>query len=543
MKKIVTLFALSIYCITLSAQKLELAEVEAKLSKEAAKAQKSGLLLPAGYYWNQDKSSIHQFYVFTPKKSNESYLEVITASEDGKVGSVETLPNQEKSLAKFNLRTLEAVTEESQKELKGLSVAFLRNPKLAGMPTLITGSFVDRYKETLAGSLWVGYKFEKTDEQELSNKFWNFVSFPLGNDVIAKNSYLLGDPGSLRGALQGFGIREYLPLEGKAYVGGLKAVSGSNIFISGILNVKDGTWESVEDIDLGMKLTPGYDNPFYRHENGNTSILLNSGEEYKLLHVDAKGSKISLEKLQNPKSGGKYGGVPSRDLTLVGNKLFALTATFENISGKGIGLSISQLEDGKPTEYWTYTNEDLVSTIVLAPKQKLKVEKMKFFNLQSMKQLNNGDYLVNGFSNYDRANSSDRVFLALQISADGALKATYVLDSIEKNKDQLFNYSYGNIAPTIKETNNGFFWIERAVLKGEQKGIHTSTHTGYSTITNKAWRIDDTIARGQVAKVNTIDMTLSEVVQVGKIVGDAIGDLSQSGHLALFAGSGLIILK
>ena len=122
------------------------------------------------------------------------------------------------------------------------------------------------------------------------------------------------------------------------------------------------------------------------------------------------------------------------------------------------------------------------------------------------------------------------------------------MDAIKLGKGQLFaqkhEATHGPIAATIKKTSNGFFWIERAVLKGYEKGVHTwNEDKGYATQFN-AVRVEDTWAIGQVVKVNVANTSMSNVVTIeDQILGDRIGELSKNDHLALFSGSGLVVLK
>ncbi|MFK7952417.1 MAG: hypothetical protein AB8B73_06190, partial [Ekhidna sp.] len=292
MKKLFTLSVLSIFSFTLLAQKLELTNVDYKLSKEAAKSKKSGAFSSAGTYWNEDKSKLYQFYAFTPKKSSTTMVDVVTVEENGEVASAETVEFTKENLSKYNLVEHEAASQDAKKELEGLEVAFLRNPTLAGVPKVIKGTFVDRYQNTDAGSIWVGFKFQKEEEQELNDKFWSYVSFPLEDEVIAKNSHLVAAPSLLGKVVEGFGQREYFNANGKAYVVGLKATAGTNEFISGILNIADGSWDSKHTIDVGMKAAAAYG--YFRHDNGNVSVLINSREEkkYAILSLDPKGAKL-----------------------------------------------------------------------------------------------------------------------------------------------------------------------------------------------------------------------------------------------------------
>lgn len=550
MKRITVLIYSIFLCLPLLiAQKLAVTEVSHKLSKEAAKAQKNGNFSYAGIYWNEDKTQLYQIYAFVPKKSNTTMLEVVTVNENGKVASSEVMEFTDENLGKYRLVDHEAANYETRKELNGMEVAFLRNPVFAGVPKVIKGTFKDRYKSTAAGSIWAGFKFQKKEESELQEKFWRYVSFPLEDEVIQKNSYLLGDPASLVDLIKsGAGMRQYFAADGQAYIGGLKAVTGANIFMSGIMNMADGSWESVEDIDMGMKLSGGsFNAPYYLHSDGKISILLSSADQFKLLNLDSKGRKLNIQNMANPRSGGKHNALPSAAIYEVNNRAFVVTSTYETVGGKTVGMSISPLKGGIPESNWTFTNTDLASTLVRPAKQKVKIEKLKFLTLQSMRQLQNGDYLVNAYARYEQG-GVHRVFVALQISKQGKLKATYLMDAIQAGKGQQFDYRYGDIPVTIKETKDGFFWVERAVLDGYQKGIHTSSsawsagiydYTSYNSV-----RIDDTQALGQVVRVNTSSLSMSNAVTLeDQILGDIIGELSKNEHLTLFTGSGLLIIK
>ncbi|MEO0473632.1 MAG: hypothetical protein AAF206_28735, partial [Bacteroidota bacterium] len=509
--------------------------IPSKFPKDVQKEMKKSVVIPAGVYWNGDRTQLHQFSGFVPKGSESLRLAVLSVDEKGSVEEAKTMAFSPANLKGYELQTFESATEKAKLALNGYETAFIRNPTLAGSPTIIRGKFVDRYKN----GLWIGYKFEKSAQSKMEDRFWRFVSFPLGEEMLDQNHYLLQPP-SLLGKAWIAG-RRYLPARGRAYIGGLKAVSGSNIFLSGIFNLGSAQWEHQQDIDLGMKMRPDL-HSWIRHGE-HTSILLGSTEAFKLLQLDSQGQKQHLVALRIPQSGGKSNQAPSIKLHHEGNTVYAFASVYQGLMGKNIGLSVSSIENGQETQHWTFDNATLAAKAQLPAKQKIKLGKLKFMQLQQIKHLQNGDFLVLAQARNEKLNAVEMANLAIQIGMDGSLKACYLMDGLKPPKDEQLSQEQEMLTDII-ETQDGFYWLVRGTLKGDEQGVKVTTEELPTVIRTTTFRIDDTITIGQLARVNTQKGSISNMIQLeGKIYGAEAGAVSQSGSLALSSTEGIVIVR
>lgn len=519
------------------AQEIKPQYLKLKLSKPVKKASKKGNLVDAGIYWNKGKTNLVKMFLYTPKKSENLMMDVTSISENGTVEKTSTIPYSEDELKKLNINSVAKLQEESKQELKGYKACFIQNPVLAGFPTIKYGEFVDRYH---ASGLWIGYKFSKTNKVKLKDKFWATMVSPVNAEVLDKNYHLLAPPSDLGKIFTGFGYRQYLPASGKSYVGGLMATSGVNMFISGILNLTTGDWESKYEIDAEMKLMPNELN-FVELANGHRGILLVSADQYKYLEVDEKGKKVFLTPLKLPKTGGKHNVLPTVKMKAEENEVLIFTETYESIGGKKVGVSYSRIKQGVEVEHYVFENDDLIAKQVLAKKEKLKLKKLKHFNIEYLKMLRSGDYLLGGYGAYDNLKGTSRAFMALHFTQKGELKASYCLEAIKPQKDERFS---AKLAPLIIEVKNGFYWIERTEIHGYEKGVYSYTEKIGSTTRYTTLREDKTVTAGKVVRVNTNDISMSNAINIdGHIYGDRIGEISKNEHLFMSTSKGLLLVR
>lgn len=516
-------------------QNISLNEVKIKHSKEVKKAQKKGNMLDAGFYWNKDKSVLNKFYFFYDDKKDENKIEVFTFTQQGSLKETQILPFSQETLDKFSLVDFEKVKENKKREIERFKAAFVRNPVLAGSPTLVYGGFE---KENNSLGVFKRFKFKKGDTKKLGDKFWSFVYYPYGESALSRANHLI-QPTSALGKAVFIHRNDYMPVNSKAYVSGLMAVQGSKKLISGVLDVASATFDSKSEIDLPDAIIPGnFD--YVKLDNNETGMLIPVGkEDYYYLEVDNTGKKKHLIKLGIPKSGGKHNKRPTALIEKNDNDVFVLGATYKGLSGKKIGLGISKINKGK--ELWSkiITNDELTEKAVFSKKHKVKVDKLAFMDLKSFQVTENGDFLVLAKA---KKNIED-VTLIMNLSSKGELKACYAIEPINPPKDEKLTT---NLPTQLVPTQNGFYAISRANIKGYEKGVKMDSQTyraGYFNITEThSYRIDDTFSAANIAKINLKDKTISNVLQIkGFVVGDYPGKVSKDGSLIITSDSGKVI--
>lgn len=520
------------------AQTIKGSTVAVKDSKEAKKAISKGNFYQGGYYWNTDKTLLYKLTVFTAKKSNEEMLQIHAISELGEVVFSKVEPFTDEVLKGYDIHPANFEQEQAQLELKNYAPAYINNTALAGKPKIVFGSFTDRYHDS---GLWIGFQFEKAEKVELDEKFWSFVSFPLNEATLEKNYHLLSPPSGLGKLISGFGYRQYLNAQGKAYVGGLMATAGQDEFLSGVYDLKSRSWVKKNKINIGMKILPGQ-NSYERLENGNTAIILAGKDQYKCLIVDALGQKVSLTDLGTEKSGGTSNKqLAPVLLQLPNNQVAVASSSYQTIGGKGIGLGFGLVQNNELKGSWNFSNADLEAVLKVPAKQKVKLNKLKYLQLESIRAMRDGSYAVVGYATQEKANSSGRAQLLIHIAANGTLKACYAMESLTPPKEERLS---DKMPTTLIATKNGFYWIERSQIHGYEKGVYSFTDDfgNYERVTS--FREDRTLTIGQITRVNLNQGSISNAVTPkGLIVGDEIGAASAAGTLVISTADGLMLIR
>lgn len=524
------------YCLG-NAQQISQKNIKLTHSKEASKASKAGSLWNAGIYWNEDQTVLYKIAAFKEKKTKQDKIEVMSFKQSGEFIKTEVMDMTEANLAKYKLTDFNGSTATAREELSGFKAAFISNPTLAGKPSLIYGEFVEKYNDL---GIFERYKFKKGDKKKIEDTFWSTVYYPLESSIIERNNYLIQPKSKLGKAI--FNARNaYMPTTSKAYVGGLMATVGSKKFLSGILDVNTATWVTKHEIEFDASILPG-DLNYMRLDNQATAILVPTVNHFYYLQVEKTGAKEQLTKLSIPRSGGKHNLAPSTLLYKEASAVLALAATYETIGGKAIGLGISKLEAGK--EAWTqhFSNEALMAKLVQPNKQKVKLNKISFFALEKIRKLKNGDYLVLGNATKATANGTEKVFLAIQLSNEGALKACYLMEAIDTPKNQTLGES---LPVQLIETNDGnLYLIQRAEVEGYGKGVYYNVERSKMFTTRTSYRIDHTFSAGFVLKLDISSQKISNIIQLDElIVGDHPGTLSKDGHLLLEVQNQLVVIQ
>lgn len=512
--RVLTLVMLGVVAI-LQAQKIEKKVVEVEHQKAVKKGLKKGTASHVGVYQSQKDGKVYQFYSFTPKKSNEEKLEVIQFDESGNVKDV--------SIQEYSTKTIDAlgviedtlILTSDQQNLRGYQAAYLKNSTFTGSPKLVLGTFKDNYHSS---GVWSGYKFQKNNSFKLEENFWSFVAYPINETTIDRNNYLLLPPTEAGRTFNFAKYRRYISGTDLAYIGGVLPVMGTNQFLSGVYDVPNKKWVNKTTVDVGMKMLMG-ENPFIK--NGKEgSILLASGDNYKLLQVDELGNKKTLIPLSINKSGGKVNKQPV--VTIYKNmaaELCVIAPTYATLGGKQVGLSVSYILNGKELRCVNITNEQLIEKLQVPIKEKAKIKKFKYAEIEKIKELKNGDLLVACSARREYSNEVGRSHFIIHLNKTGELLACYATEGLLNPKDFTLT---NQLPPLMIETKTGFYWMERSNIEGFEKGVHSDTYSpsDWQTIYTTQ-RVDFTIAVAQIIHVNLQSKTLSNRITCKEwVVGD-----------------------
>ncbi|UTW64004.1 hypothetical protein KFE98_07655 [bacterium SCSIO 12741] len=521
----------------LHAQKIENKVVEIEHQKVVKKQLKKGNAEKVGLYQSSKDGSIFQLYRFTPKKSTEEKLEVVHFDQNGNVKEVLIKDYTQETIRELGVNQDSTFLTTEQQNLKDYKAAYLKNSTFTGSPKLVLGTFKDNYHSS---GVWSGYKFQKSSSTKFEENFWSFVAYPINETAIDRNNYLLLPPTEAGKTLNFAKYRRYISGNDLAYIGGVLPVAGVDQFLSGVYDVPNQTWVNKTTIDVGMKMLLG-ENPFLK-EGKEGSILLASGDQYKLLQVDELGNKKHLIPLSINKSGGKVNKQPVATIYKnSGGELCVIAPTYETFGGKKVALSVSYVSAGKELRCVNLTNEHLSEKQQVPTKEKAKIKKFKYAEIEKIKELKNGDLLIVCSARREYANEVGRSHFIVHLDKKGNLLACYVTEGLLNPKD--FTLS-DQLPPLLIETKTGFYWMERSNVDGFEKGVHSDSYspndwyTIYST-----QRLDFTIAVAQIIHVNLQTKTLSNrIVFKEWLVGDNFL-MDKNNGLYLPATGGLQYLK
>lgn len=508
MKKMATLaLMVSLGVSSVCASTLESTTIKMNYSKQAKKASKRGTLSSAGFFMNKDQSKLYKLSAFVDKKTKNDMFEIQVYDAAGKFQESEVLPLTQDNLNKYDLVNFDAQIQDQKQDLENLEVTYIDNPTLAGKPSLVNGVLTASYAQL---GVFERFKFQKQGKDKLNDKFWAQVYYPVGDNVISRNNYLVQPKPEKKFSRALFSIKNsFMPKNGKAYIGGMKAVSSVDVFLSGIMDLNTSQWVSKHEIKIPHKIYPGNLN-YIKLENDETGVLIPSKDKYSLLLVDNTGAKKNIITLGIEKTGGQHGYQPSTYLFNDNESVLTFVLTASSMSAGKIGLSVSKVSSGKETWSKNYSTKDLSNAAVLVKKDKVKIKKLKAPSIQAVTKVDNGDYLVSvEFGSGENAN-----FLVLQVSADGDLLAAYPLPGVPKPKAKL-------LAPLpiqfLKATDDSYFAVVRSEVDGYQKGQYTdvSSYTSgdFLVTTTTSFRNDDAYTAGYVLKLDLKNKTTSNIIR------------------------------
>ncbi|MEL6132722.1 MAG: hypothetical protein AAFR59_05090, partial [Bacteroidota bacterium] len=522
---VINLFLVS-FCLSLSAQKLSLTEIDLPLSKNATKAAKKGALLNGGSFLSTDGKTQYSFYLYQPKGASMMYDVIGVDISSGKVTSSQTEAYTMDNLAKYDLYVQDEIVEaeDASSDLGGREFGFFRRPGLAGPPTLVKGKFENKY----VNAVWAGYKFKKGEGEKLAESFWPDFSFAIEEGVSNQN-YLLRKRMTLGRLL--FGGRNYIPMDGKAYVGGLMAVSGVNMFLTGIFDMESMTWDHKGESELEPGLT------FLDHvrrENGHVICLMSSKSSYFLVEFDGRGNKINKLNLSIPHT--RNYAYTTFDLYEATDAIFVIGSHLDKPNtGMKAGLSITKVQNRQEVFHVMHDFAAIQGSIQAAPKNKAKFKASMNQQIESIEQLANGDYLliynsgIVPFHNY-----------ALQMSPQGKLKVTYQVDAIENDGSPNTRLGNGSThLPTLLlEAGDAYYMVIRTVPQSLEKGVQVDESTSdlgsLKLTTTRTVRIDELYCYGKIVKINPAKQTISNVLEPDQILaGEIPGEVTPNGDLIL----------
>ncbi len=502
------------------AQKIETSEIDLPLSKEAQKAAKKGTLLNAGSYWNADRSLQYNFFVYQPKGQGLMYDVITIETKKGKIKSQKTEAYTAENLSQYDLQASSQLSGEAAPELAGADFAYFKKTLLAGNPSLIHGQFENRY----VNGLWAGYSFDKGEESKLNERFWPFFSFAV-EEGVSNSHYLLRRRTTVMRILTGG--KNYIPADGKAFVGGLMATSGANQFLSGIYNLKSQSWDHKVITTLEEGLQPL---DYLPTASGGVYCLIHSASSYFVLELDARGEVLRNIPLEIPMN--KNYQYTSFRLLEAEEGVFVVGNHLDKpATGLKAGVCILQVSGDKAAFQQMHDFEQIKASLKAAPKNKAKFKNTAIQQFESIEQLPNGDWLLlynSGmipFTNY-----------AMQLSPDGALKQTYQVDPIGddgKPNDRMGTGST-HLPTQVLAAGEDVYLLLRTVPQAMDQGIQSSAVTGDNFKITTTVRIDEIRSVGKIVKINPANQSISNVVAPDQtLVGENPAELSASGTVIL----------
>lgn len=522
------LLAITIFLNFGQAQNLDVKEIEVKLSKEARKAQRKikSTFTDLGLYWNNDRTELHKVFTYQIKKDPMMY-EIITVDEKGKLTSQESGELKAGALKKYNLEPAESLLKNEGPAISEKQYGFFRRSVLAGQPTLNVGHFVHRYYR----GVWYGYKWREEEDFKLEERFWPDFSFAVkGTNLENTSSHLLKKRTSLGKVLQG--ERNYIPMNGKAVLGGLMATVDQNTYLTGIYDLAQRDWEVKYEnhIESKIKMTGGSVDK--ADQQGAYSLLvcdkgyllLDIGPEGKILH------KIWLD-LENTQKK----GVPEDWQMEIKDDggLFIFHTVPGGYSTKKSDIVLFEVKEGvvKNRSYISY--DEQAEKLVRAPKSKAKFKQVAGFEIDKLEQLESGDFALHAHTG-----SPGELDVIFHLKRDLSLSHIFTMDAVPHIMEKASEES-GFIPGELYPAGNGeYYWITRNIPGALLQGIHSSSSssgqgTGVITTTTTTTRIDEVYAHFKIAKVDFNMGSLSKPFYPEKLlaVGANPGQLSKSSNL------------
>lgn len=511
-------------------------------SKEASKAAKKGTLFNAGFFMSDDKTKLYKLSTFAQKKTKVEMLEVQTYDQSGSLMDVEVMPLTNENLAKFKISNFQESSQSTYDQLNQIKVTYIKNPTLAGKPNLVNGTFM---LQTNSLGVFTRFKFEKEGSQDLSDKFWAQVYYPQGDQLISRNNFMIQPAPSKKVAREIFKMRNsFMPIENSAYIGGMMATRGSDMFISGIMDLESASWKSKHEIKIPHAFMPGKLN-YVQLDNDETGILLPSKKQFTYLQVANDGSEKYMVALSSTKTGGQNGVQPSTYLLKDGKDVVCFATTSKAMTGGDVGLTVSKISNGKEQWSQTFSNKDLNSSAVFPLKEKVKVKKLLMPFIERVEKTKDGGYLVFVEASKNNVNSPEKNYLIIHLSSEGKLLANYALPAVEAPKKAGL---VSALPIRIIDAGDSFYAIVRSEVDGYEKGAYTDVSTtsagDFIYKTTQSYRVDVSQTAGYVVKINTAKKEASNVINIDDmIIGDFPGILSKDGSLFIQSPKEIIVIK
>lgn len=522
-RNVVITFLLSLtITIGLTAQEIKSTKVAFTLSKEALKAQKKGKLSFAGAYWNQERTALHNFYVFT-NKQGQTFFEEFTVDESGKANAPKTALYTSENLAGYNLETEPAIAgDDGVGNLSGKRFSFIRRPTMAGKPKIMSGAFEDKY----FNGLWNGYKFDKGAKTEMDEKFWPAYAYAYQGGIDNKDYTTRKRSAVLRVLTQD---RMYIPADGQVVIGGVMA-STEPKFLSGRYNLATNQWTNKVETTISPK-SIAYN---YLSTPEGPMVVVHSAKAKYVLSFDMEGNLRHRTDLSM--TGNRYALKPEKIVIKTdGTDYFVIAPKFGKPNvGKDPGFVISKIKDGKEVFAKDFSIQTVMASMVAAPKSKEKLKNSTHLQVEGIEKLSSGDYLVI----LSNGNNPVTNYFA-QLSPQGDLKATYQVDGIPGDGTPTVRAAgkgASHLNTEIIESNGSIYALIRSIPMEFAQGAHEDNfENDYVKITTTV-RIDEVLAKCRVVKINPGKKSISKVLDLeGLAVGTIPYSLSASGKLLINA--------
>lgn len=568
------------------AQVLSTGLFEPEYSKEVLKAKKKGSFVPLGYFGESKGEKFYRIAAYKPKKANDYTVIVHTFDLEGKQVATTSFPMAEvkQEVEKLNLASVKLHDKTTLGELNEITdkyqnkkVAIIKNPTLAGKPTIEKGRLSPVYMTIGDSKMLERFKFVLSDEQDIDERFWNSVAFPLNNKalVIGKTDYLTNKRQIDMNLLETVGEIFYdanrsamLPAQELVYVGGVKATNALKTFISGTMILQSGEWKSKYEIETSDKIGGRNHNAILLPE-GNIAIqltLFDATEDHSgfiMLLVDETGKKVLQQKISFETSIGKKMRAQDPFLLPIDNGYLNFATVVTNFQTKP-HFAFSKTVGGKEVVNKVYSIEQLAESAILPAKMKFKAKKIKGYKTNKIEE-KDGRFLVtglvglsNGFYDYNTI---------MEVSIDGDVLGMYIYPitnypdmdidelpiSIEgvKNVNELSLKANGSHKEPhfIKVKDGEYYVINGMKFNPLDKGVDydaTLIDEGILTRTYEMnyFRIDYDRTFVGVTKIDFTNKTISNtVVPAALINGDSPGIVLKNKALFLDSDTKLVIVK
>jgi hypothetical protein len=569
-----------------NAQVLNTGLFEPEYSKEVLKAKKKGNFVPLGYFGESNGDKFYRIAAYKPKKAESYTVLVHTFDLEGKEVATTSFPMAEskQEVEKLNLASVKLHDKTTLGELNEITdkyqnkeVAMIKNPTLAGKPTIEKGRLRPVYKTIGDSQILERFEFVLSDEQGIDERFWNSVAFPLNNKdlVIGKTDYLTNKRQIDMNLLQTVGEIFYdanrsamLPAQELVYVGGVKATNALKTFISGTMNLQSGEWKSKYEIETSDKIGGRNHNAILLPE-GNIAIQLTLFDAAKdqsgfiMLLVDETGKEIRQQKISFETSTGKKMRAQEPFLMPIDDGYLNFATVVTNLQTKP-HFAFSKTVGGKEVVNKVYSIEQLAESAILPPKMKFKAKKIQGYKTNKIEE-KDGRFLVtgliglsNGFYDYNSV---------LEVSMDGEVLGMYLYPitnypdmdikelpiTIEgaKNVNELSLKVNGrHKEPDFVKVKDGVYYVINGMTFNPlDKGVDydaTLLSEGILTRTYEVnyYRIDYDRTFVGVTKIDFTNKTISNtVVPAAVINGDYPGIVLNNGALFLDSDTKLVIVK